>query len=261
MVGDFAVLDPARVVGEVNPGVGKREGQLIARFGGSVAPSGDDFVVALRYCLSSVHGVHLRGILKASARYETEQSKKEYAWEQSAGDLGRAKYLNEIITKLYEHGGKTQAELAEALGINPSTLSERLKRINDTDFILTHKAGKYKYFELSEYGRKYYIALRNKRNELEKNSERYTLYYKMLSTREEKSQRTDCVTPEKLVDQIDEKKERKKIDSNVISFSDHVMLKEKYHKRKTSFANNNAKDGLVISNKVRGIEDEDVREN
>ncbi|WP_026662059.1 winged helix-turn-helix domain-containing protein [Butyrivibrio proteoclasticus] len=203
----------------------------------------------------------LRGILKASARYETEQSKKAYAWRQSSGDLSRVKYLNDIIIELYEHGGRTQAELAEALGINTSTLSERLKRISDTDFILAHKSGKYKFFELSEYGRKYYITIKDKRNELDKNSERYRLYYKMLSSVENNGPKADCTKPDKLTDQNDEKKEKKKTVSNVIRFDECVALKGSCYKRKAITSKNYAKDILTISNNVGGSEDEDVREN
>ncbi len=204
----------------------------------------------------------LRGVLKASARYETEQSQKEYAWKQSATNYSRIKHLNEIITILYEDGSKTQAELAEALNIKTTTLSEAFKRISDTNFILAHKAGKYKYFELSEYGRKYYIALRDKRNELEKNSERYKLYYKMLSSSsEDNMSRADDANTDKLIEQTDEKKEKKKTVSNVIFFDDRATRRGNCYRRKESIVKNYAKDGFVISNKVRGIEDEDVREN
>lgn len=89
-----------------------------------------------------------------------EQNQRVKAKAQYNG----TKHLNEIIFVLETHGSATQTEISEILNLQPSTLSEALKKIRMTGLIQAAPYGKYKMYSLTEDGIRYGAMLRKKKS-------------------------------------------------------------------------------------------------
>lgn len=79
-------------------------------------------------------------------------------------EFDEIKHLKDVIQALEIHGSMTHTELCNCLGLNPSTLSEAMKKILSTGTVSALSAGKYRLYSLTDSG----IRLgRQFRNEME----------------------------------------------------------------------------------------------
>ena len=72
--------------------------------------------------------------------------------ERKEKELSGIKHLESIIYALEAHGSMTHTELGEYLGMNPSTLTEAMKKIVETGTIQAISSGKYKLYSLTDNG-------------------------------------------------------------------------------------------------------------
>lgn len=103
----------------------------------------------------------LMGYLELLARlqYSSEQDRLVSCNAKYSG----TKHLDEIIFALEIRGNVTQTELSEILKLQPSTLSEVLKKVRRTGFVQATPYGKYKMYSLTEEGIRYGALLRKKK--------------------------------------------------------------------------------------------------
>lgn len=99
------------------------------------------------------------------------------------------KHLNEVIKLLEKHGILTHSDLCHYLSLNPSTLSEAMKKILPTRTINITQEGKYKVYSLSDIGVRYGKAIRrNKAPEININEilKQLEIYVTSISSEEVK---------------------------------------------------------------------------
>lgn len=91
-------------------------------------------------------------------RFSEEQEQMDRKRAENRG----SKHLNPIIHILETHGSVSQSDLADMLRLQPSTLSEALKKVRQTGFVQVTPYGKYKLYSLTESGIRYGALLRRK---------------------------------------------------------------------------------------------------
>lgn len=183
----------------------------------------------------------LNGIVKAYAHLDYEKAKNEYAWEQSSKLYGSVKHLNEIVNALYEDENLSQSELAERLGLNASTLTEAMKKVANKELVVARRSGKFKFYSLSEYGRRYHDVLMAKQSELEKNKDRYESYYQKLMTYYQVAAKDEEYTSSKAKEKAQEDYiSNTEINNKVVQF-------KRTFKDKNSYFNNTNKGGFDLT--------------
>lgn len=104
----------------------------------------------------------LKGCLETLDKLQFATDQDKLAVERAK--LLGTKHLDEIIFALETHGAMSQSELGESLGLQPSTLSEILKKILKTQLINVSPYGKYKIYSLTGEGTRYGALLRKRSN-------------------------------------------------------------------------------------------------
>ena len=84
----------------------------------------------------------------------------QFAGDQNQMAVERAKlfgtkHLNEVILSLWTHGSMSQTALRKSLNLQPSTLSEVLKKVRKTQLVQVIPYGKSKLYSLSDTGIQY----------------------------------------------------------------------------------------------------------
>lgn len=102
----------------------------------------------------------LKGCLETLDKLQFASDQDKLAMERAK--LLGTKHLDEIIFALETHGTMSQSELGDSLGLQPSTLSETLKKIRKTQLIHVSPYGKYKIYSLTGEGARYGSLLRKK---------------------------------------------------------------------------------------------------
>lgn len=105
-------------------------------------------------------GGKLKGYLETLDKLQFVSDQNQLAVERAR--LLGTKHLDEIILILEAHGAMSQSELCESLGLQPSTLSEVLKKIRKTQLVYVRPYGKYKVYSLTAEGARYGALLRKK---------------------------------------------------------------------------------------------------
>lgn len=91
-------------------------------------------------------------------RFSQEQDQMDVSRTENLG----SKHLNRIVSLLETHGSVSQSDLAEMLQLQPSTLSEALKKIRKTGFVRSVPFGKYRLYSLTDSGIRYAALLRRR---------------------------------------------------------------------------------------------------
>lgn len=78
---------------------------------------------------------------------------KEAEWSY-AQELKKVKHLDEIIRALKTNGAMNQTELCAYLNLSESSVSQIIKKSEPMKLMIFSKIGKYKYFRLTDYGRR-----------------------------------------------------------------------------------------------------------
>lgn len=78
---------------------------------------------------------------------------KEAEWSCTQ-ELKKIKHLDEIISALRTKGTMNQTELCEYLNLSESSVSQIIKKSEPMNLMIFTKIGKYKYFRLTDYGRR-----------------------------------------------------------------------------------------------------------
>ena len=84
--------------------------------------------------------------------------------ERQEKELSGVKHLEDIIRALETHGSMTHTELSVYLQMNPSTLTEAMKKILETGTIQAISSGKYRLYSLTDTGVRLGRQLRRKPN-------------------------------------------------------------------------------------------------
>lgn len=78
---------------------------------------------------------------------------KEAEWNYTQ-ELKKIKHLDEIISALRRKGAMSQTELCEYLNLGESSVSQIIKKSEPMNLMIFTKIGKYKYYRLTDYGRR-----------------------------------------------------------------------------------------------------------
>lgn len=111
------------------------------------------------FMLGSLQGaVHLIGEILL------EYNQDKWIENQYIKEMQIVTHLPEIISALETHGSMTHREMSDSLGMNPSTLTEAMKKVIGTGLIHVSSVGKYKLYALTDTGRKVGRLLRKEVN-------------------------------------------------------------------------------------------------
>lgn len=78
-----------------------------------------------------------------------KEAERNYFYE-----VKKIKHLDEIINALRKKGAMNQTELCEYLNLSESSVSQIIKKSEPMNLMMFTKIGKYKYFRLTDYGRR-----------------------------------------------------------------------------------------------------------
>ena len=109
----------------------------------------------------------LLGTIQCLERLYQDSKETVYAIELFDSAIYSVKHLKEIVATLEMYGVMSHTELCQKLEIEKSTLSEAMKKVQDTGLITSSKMGKYKLYVLSDLGKKYGKYIRRKKSEAE----------------------------------------------------------------------------------------------
>ena len=104
----------------------------------------------------------LLGVVESLEKIQFEQNQD--MWAHARFSKEPVKHLPEIVRALETHGSMSHAELSKYLSMNPSTLSEAMKKVLNTGAVQSSTIGKYKIYSLSDAGMRYGKELRNAKN-------------------------------------------------------------------------------------------------
>ena len=97
------------------------------------------------------------GLLDALYEQLIEQSSEQLLEKEIDDyDISQIPHVNDIIVTIQKNEGIRHGNLAEKVGIEKSTLTGIMERLVDKEVVKFSRPGKYKYYYLSELGRKYY---------------------------------------------------------------------------------------------------------
>lgn len=105
----------------------------------------------------------LLGTVESFERILFERREDQWAQVRFQKEAVQVKHLPEVIQALETHGAMFHAELGKYLGMNPSTLTEAMKKILETGAVQAGLSGKYKIYTLTDAGLRYGRELRKKK--------------------------------------------------------------------------------------------------
>lgn len=105
----------------------------------------------------------LLGTVESFERILFEHREDQWAQARFQKEAVQIKHFPEVIRALETHGAMFHAELGEYLGLNPSTLTEAMKKVLDTGAVQASTSGKYKIYTLTDAGLRYGRELRRKK--------------------------------------------------------------------------------------------------
>lgn len=105
----------------------------------------------------------LLGTVESFERMFFERREDQWAQARFQKEAMQVKHLPEVVRALETHGAMFHAELGEHLGLNPSTLTEAMKKVLDTGAVQASSSGKYKIYTLTDAGLRYGRELRKKK--------------------------------------------------------------------------------------------------
>lgn len=94
----------------------------------------------------------LAGALESFTRVIRDRNREQMAESKMQEYIISIKHLEKVITVLGMHGIISHRDLSEELGLNPSTLTEAMKKILDTGAVQVGISGKYKMYSLTDFG-------------------------------------------------------------------------------------------------------------
>ncbi len=123
----------------------------------------------------------LYGTMQLSSRICYEKKKDHQVYETALSVCG-IKHFDDIISLLYSRKELTQTELCEVLDMKPSALSECMKKIINTNMVVSRRSGKYKVYALSDDGLRFAkMRLKEKNHEKELTSANNEQYQNSIS--------------------------------------------------------------------------------
>lgn len=91
---------------------------------------------------------------------------------------GKVPHFDEAISYIYENEGIRHGKLADALGIEKSTLSGIMDKIVESGAATYSRPGKFKYYYLTPAGKKYYLSIQHR---IDQEKDTHTLIEQMAS--------------------------------------------------------------------------------
>lgn len=132
------------------------ESQGIFRFGKTLTDEFEEDIVMGKDQLESIYKVGmLSGILKICLRIATEKSHQKSMEQEAEQYFSKISHLNQIVEIIGKNSGLTHTELSQKLDMNVSTLTECMKKIIETNLIEYRSVGRYKFYSLTDKGRRY----------------------------------------------------------------------------------------------------------
>lgn len=117
------------------------------------------YFVKKEYVEKNIHFIFGRYIGLLDALYEQliEQSSQQLLEKEFDDyDISQIPHVNDIIVTIQNNEGIRHGNLAEKVGIEKSTLTGIMERLVDKEVVKFSRPGKYKYYYLSDLGRKYF---------------------------------------------------------------------------------------------------------
>lgn len=117
------------------------------------------YFVKKEYVEKNIHFIFGRYIGLLDALYEQliEQSSQQMLEKEIDDyDISQIPHVNDIIVTIHKNEGIRHGNLAERVGIEKSTLTGIMERLVDKEVVKFSRPGKYKYYYLSDLGRKYF---------------------------------------------------------------------------------------------------------
>lgn len=117
------------------------------------------YYVKKLYVEKNIHFIFGRymGLLDALYEQLIEQSSQQLLEKEIDDyDISQIPHVNDIIVAIQKNEGIRHGNLAEKVGIEKSTLTGIMERLVDKGVVKFSRPGKYKYYYLSELGRKYF---------------------------------------------------------------------------------------------------------
>ena len=96
----------------------------------------------------------LLGVIDSIDKMSFKLFLEEEAERGYAQEIKKVKHLDEIIRALKTNGAMSQIELCEYLNLSESSVSQIIKKSEPMKLMIFSKVGKYKYFRLTDYGRR-----------------------------------------------------------------------------------------------------------
>lgn len=107
----------------------------------------------------------LKGTIESFEHLLFEKATEIRIIEGNKQRFSSIKHLNDVVLTLETHGSLTHTELCNYLDMRASTLTEAMKKILDTNLVLSSPVGKFKVYTLSDTGIKYGRMVRKKNND------------------------------------------------------------------------------------------------
>ncbi len=117
------------------------------------------YYVKKSYVEKNIHFIFGRYVGLLDALYEQliEQSSQQLLEKEIEDyDISKIPHVNDIIVEIQKNEGIRHGKLAEKVGIEKSTLTGIMDKLVKREVIKFSRPGKYKYYYLSELGKKYF---------------------------------------------------------------------------------------------------------
>lgn len=117
------------------------------------------YFVKKEYVEKNIHFIFGRYIGLLDALYEQlieQSSQRMLEKEIDDYDISQIPHVNDIIVTIHKNEGIRHGNLAERVGIEKSTLTGIMERLVDKEVVKFSRPGKYKYYYLSDLGKKYF---------------------------------------------------------------------------------------------------------
>lgn len=124
------------------------------RYGSSIVKKFEHHIQARKnlsaiFCLGA-----LMGTIRSFEHLSFEETQNQWIDRTFRKEVFSIKNLDRVIRSLEIHGVMSHSEICQDLDIKESTLSEMMKKINYTQLITFTKSGKYKFYTLTDTGRR-----------------------------------------------------------------------------------------------------------
>ncbi len=187
----------------------------------------------------------LKGVIRACAHLDYERKTDDRIWRDTKQLYSSIKHLDRIIEQIDKQNGVSHAILAEELGMKPSTLTECMKRMSETNLIRDKRSGKYKIYVLSDDGKRYAMELKQKQKSIEVNGDRLLSYISKIQSNNHKYVVIDRSNPSRV------KFDRNSIKKDLYSL-DNVLVSESSNSKENIFVFKNYNEMKDGSNKEYG---------